>query len=296
MKNLIKAALLSSLALSLVSCNSSSNSKGSSAVSPAENNSLLTENYSYDFRINNCSTEKHTFTSLDALCKGLEDNMLNNNGCNDLETRAILANKRKDYFYQMCPGTFTPFTTPKHDNKTRDLNFQVLQTTQVINLLLNSSSETIQMQKKKRFPLIPVSFSCMNNETAMTAEIDGVILLKNSEIVIKKEVLNPAVLLNTSVLLSCASNSETDDPDFLEADYIFHNLKVGETLPTHLAILSRDTHSKPELAYIACVENEALALINPSAITITKGSKILVKKNSNFTKYDSRESMIISCE
>lgn len=60
--------------------------------------SIKSEKYSYDFTLNGCKTEKQTFESLEAMCKGLQSHSLNH-GCAE--------GMREDYFKKNCSGTFT---------------------------------------------------------------------------------------------------------------------------------------------------------------------------------------------
>lgn len=55
------------------------------------------ESLSYEYEYNKCKTERHTFDSRDAYCKGLQNRALNH-GC------AIIL--REQDFKQNCPGTF----------------------------------------------------------------------------------------------------------------------------------------------------------------------------------------------
>lgn len=61
-----------------------------------QNNS---EEFSYEFDVNGCSTGKHTFNSRDAYCKALADEALNN-GC--------AYSLRKQTFEANCPGYTWP--------------------------------------------------------------------------------------------------------------------------------------------------------------------------------------------
>ncbi len=55
--------------------------------------------YTYEFSYNNCSTEKQTFTSLEAMCDGLKSES-RNNGC--------AVSMREGYFKERgCSGSFT---------------------------------------------------------------------------------------------------------------------------------------------------------------------------------------------
>jgi hypothetical protein len=61
----------------------------------------LKGNYNYNFDENGCKTGNQSFSSIEAYCKGLQNETLNK-GC--------AQNIRKINFELKCPGTFTPFS------------------------------------------------------------------------------------------------------------------------------------------------------------------------------------------
>ena len=58
------------------------------------------EEYSYEFSNNGCKTGAHDFNSLEDLCKGLQDDSLNNNCAYSM---------RRDLFEAQCSGNFSTF-------------------------------------------------------------------------------------------------------------------------------------------------------------------------------------------
>ena len=74
MKKYLVIAITAASCLGLVGCGSDSGGDNGLVVSN-ESQSL-----SYDFTVNGCKTGKHTFSSVEAYCAGLENESLNN-GC-----------------------------------------------------------------------------------------------------------------------------------------------------------------------------------------------------------------------
>lgn len=115
--------------LSMTTLGSCGKSKSGTATS-ATNENLKSEqlvSYSYQFKINNCDTQEHTFDSKEKYCHGLEDQDLNN-GC-ALAQREALFNKECSEF-----GNFLAFSTTEKSAPENPGNVHVLQVS-IINFL-----------------------------------------------------------------------------------------------------------------------------------------------------------------
>ena len=100
MKN-IHLIMMTTLIVAVVACEKKENKKSE----------IHTENYSYQFKYNQCDTEKHEFTSMNELCVALQDEELNQ-GC--------AQNLRANHFKENCPGTFTPVNNSNNSKITDD--------------------------------------------------------------------------------------------------------------------------------------------------------------------------------
>jgi hypothetical protein len=75
-------------AVCLAACSGSDSNKSSNS----------SESYSYDITLNNCPTGKHTFSSKEALCKGLKDDTLNDHCAREV--------RRQEFSARSCSGSF----------------------------------------------------------------------------------------------------------------------------------------------------------------------------------------------
>jgi transposase-like protein len=150
----------------------------SPAQSPLQNDksNVKTDSLSFEFEINGCKTGKHVFNSRDELCKGLQNNTLNNNCAVDM---------RADFFQTNCPSqTFTTFDDK--DVKSIANGSQRYMQMTVLNFLLGGSEQcnlknklfTFSVEDKKlEIPL------CKNSKVKVYATSDlGVITFHATDI------------------------------------------------------------------------------------------------------------------
>lgn len=113
-KNLKSTLMISSLVLTAVACTNSKVAKHSAAQSQTDSktqstssettviNGIETKKLSYQFKENDCDTDRHEFASLQELCNGLQDEKLNN---------FCTPEAREEKFKHNCSGTYTPFVS-----------------------------------------------------------------------------------------------------------------------------------------------------------------------------------------
>lgn len=299
MKKVFSILIVSALALGLSSCRSKSSNTNQSLDSKDQSDSSVsslteTVEYTYEFNINGCYT-KQTFTSLQGLCNGLEDNVLNN---------FCALGEREREFYRHCKGDrFKPFTIQNTTKKADSVSSNFID---FVNLKNDESKSDLMMMTDSRRSVNEVSFSCMEDDRAENALSNGIILLNNSQVSFYRGMSGGLIFLQdnkgqfkSSVLMNCKyEQGEVEADVFSETDIVKEQLRVGEKLSVKMMVLSKTKRKEvAESLHIYCTDKITPEKMKTTeGLLIASGSRILLKRDVDSSQYDNRENMLISCE
>lgn len=268
------------------------------------------ESYSYEFSFNGCKTEKQTFSSKEAMCEGLQDEVLNK-GC------AVAS--RKDFFKsQGCEGTFTSKTKtspstqnqadvppgkapnleipklPENTDKTKGMTGMEVVTVAADKtelLIFKSSPEQAQEVRNDG-----VEFTCIQNiEELKSRKLQtGILMMNQSQVLIRLGAdATGHTPENPLATVKCSRENKTAIiPEMFEDKKIQTRvLKEGESILDVVRTARLGDNAVQSFTVISC--NKDLlqaAFTGNNGLNLKTGSRILFHRELNYTFADGTSS------
>lgn len=240
---------------------------------------------------NGCSTGTQVFTSIEEMCKGLQNNTLNNNCSLEL---------REDFFKKNCSNAeFKPFDDESQlvaDNFSSVLEQKKMKNGDIsVELIKVTPLGTAKKSVKS-------TFSCANTlEDALNLE-NGFIFLNGSKAIINRD-QSVTERKYPQAIFECTDSSIEQSSELLDEKLVKKvSVGVGHATAEYVVFEGeRPEVLHSELSYISCSETKAEIMNSlTNGLNLVKGSRVIVRRDITAAEKsgikDKQEFTLVTCE
>lgn len=254
-------------------------------------NVKLISTFTYTLEDNGCSTGTQVFSTIEDMCKGLQNNTLNNNCALEV---------REDFFKKNCTGT--EFVAFDDQSLSAESSFsEVLEPKKMKNG--DISAELIKVTpigKSKKS--VMASFACAASlEDAQRLE-NGFIFLNGSRAIINRDQSLNSRKYPQAVFECVDANAEQSNEVLNEALIKTVTVKPGHATAEYVVISGeRPEVTKSELSYISCSDSKTEIMNSlTNGLNLIKGTRLLVRRDLNALQSnginEGQEFALITCD
>lgn len=264
-----KVIFLALVMIAASACSKKSSHSNTNTVQTLQTEKLkVVESYSYTLESNGCSTETQVFSTLEEMCKGLQNNTLNNNCALEL---------REDFFAKNCGSA--EFVAFEDETKSNDKNYSaVVEQKKLKNGdIVVDFIKTTPIGTAKKASYVP--FSCSTSiADAMELE-NGFTLLNGSKMLINRD-QSKVARKYPQAIIECSDASAEQTSEVIDESVVkLVTVQTGHAVVEY-ATLSSEGNARNELTYISCSESKSEIMSSlTNGVNLLKGSKVLVRRD-----------------